>query len=107
MRISTQCQPVKLDGSGNGTGILNGPKPGQKWTITQVSVLCTGVAVPVFKYYKGTVNDGNFISGTFTGNQDTDSAPNIELFPGEYLTGVWTGGSSGAVGTFTVQGTID
>lgn len=106
MRISQSSTPVTFDASGNGTATILGPKPGYVWLITQVSVFATGVKVPSFKYYKGAVNDANFIAGTFVGNSDSDSDPRIYLYPGEFLTGVWGAGTVGAVGTMVIQGEI-
>jgi hypothetical protein len=107
-RLQLPAAITTLDGSGNGTVQFDGPRPGQTYTINQVSVFIpNSTKIPTFNYYHGAAVPQNFISGTVTGNQDTDSIPNTVLHPGEFLTGVWVGGTPGSVASMVVSGDVD
>ena len=99
---------VTLDGSGNGQVSIGPQIPGVSWTITGVAVLVNnGVAtnIPEFFLYNGAAQPGNFLSGSYTGNNDADSELNVILYPGQVLTGVWTGGDPGKTAVLSVTGT--
>jgi len=96
---------VTIDANGNGTVIINGPKPGQHVVVGRVQVQVTNsLRMSACNVYKGNANDYNIVSGTATGNRDTDDAPNVDLFPGEFLTAVWSLADPGAIASIYVTG---
>lgn len=97
---------VVLDASGNGTVTFGPQRPNTQWIVTHLSTsVSTHVLEPTLKVYRGTVNPGSFVSGTFAGSNDTDSDVNDPpLFPGEYYTAQWTGGDVGARATISFSG---
>lgn len=99
---------VTLDGSGNGTVRLGPSNSFQQWVPSNVAcAVSSNTAEPVFVCYNGTPSNANRIGGTYTGSNDSDSITDVVLYPGSYLTGVWTGGDAGAIATMTIQGTVN
>lgn len=91
-----------FDASGNLTLII-GPVPiGPSWEIRQISIRTTSVLQTLASTYIGVSNAGVFISNSFTGNADTDSAPNVTIKPGDSLCCVWSGGTPGSFATLTI-----
>jgi len=80
-----------------------GPTRGNtRWTITRVGVMTTtNTSEPTARVYHGGPGAASFITGTYTGSQDTDSAMSEELFTGDFLTVQWTGADVGATATAT------
>lgn len=98
---------VVLDGSGNGQVQLGPVVAGVSWQVTGEGVLVQPASLTVvslFKLYLGAVVAGNFLGGTYTGDNNSASIP-AALYPGQVLTGVWTGGNPGATATLTLSGT--
>ena len=96
---------VTLNGSGVGSVTFGPQRPNTRYVINTVSVIGpTMTSLAEARVYFGTAEQSNFISGTFVGNNDTDSAIDEELYPGEFLTVKWTGGDSGAQVTATFRG---
>jgi hypothetical protein len=80
------------------------------WRPTQVSVkTSTAVNSPTCNVYAGfKVSDQFFVDGTYTGEKaSTDSIGGQELWLGQFVWAVWTGGDPGAQATVTVTGTKD
>jgi hypothetical protein len=75
--------------------------------IDRISVAtATNKREPIARIYKGTINDGTLITGTYSGSNDTDDAiPNGQLWPGEYYTCQWTRGDSNITAIVTFSGT--
>jgi hypothetical protein len=101
---------VALDGSGLYTLRLNGNAL-YEIIVDQITVSLSQTVVAIQgKTYKNTVSPGNFISQTRTGYSDTDSQPNLSLYPGEGLLCVWGGlGVSpinGEQATISIRGVI-
>jgi len=94
-----------LSGSGAGT-VTYGPQvPGVIFDLTNVATITTStVNVPTFLTYQGPVSQGNFLGGTYDGNNDSCEIA-VTLYNGQVLTGTWTGGDPGAVATMSVFGT--
>lgn len=106
VRISDSVRTT-LDANGNGTVLYNGPKPGQLIVLGQLSIQVLGTKkVPTFKLYKGTVTDANFVAGSVTGHNDTNSFPDLQLHPGEFVTGQWLGADAGTQATLILFGTM-
>jgi hypothetical protein len=83
--------------------ITIGPIPmGPSWEIKQISIRSSSVLETTAATYIGVDASGVFISRSFTGNADTDSAPNVTLRPGDSVSCVWEGGTPGAVATLTI-----
>lgn len=98
---------VTLDANGNGIVTIPGPKPGQTILLAQVTVnVPTTLKIPKFSYYVGSALPPNLVSGSVTGNKDTDSTPNVLMYPGEFVTAVWTGGDPGAQATIVLNGVL-
>ncbi len=101
---------VTLDASGNGTARIGPAAHGVTWKPTVVAVrTSTSTLSPQCRIYAGDrVTDGNFIDGTFTGQQNsTDAIAGQVLLLGQYVFAVWVGGDIGAQATLTVTGTKD
>ena len=98
---------VTLDGSGNGTVVFGPQRPNTKWIVKGVSVqTSTTTLMPKANVYRGTVNPGTFITGTYDGGNDADNALNETLWPGEYISVRWTGGDPGAQATAAYRGDL-
>lgn len=96
---------VKLDGSGNGNVRLRPRSVRTTWNVGSVQVqTSTNVAEPTCNVYLGGPTGQN-LGGTYTGSNDTCSGLNAQLYPGQYLTAVWSGGDAGATATATAYGT--
>ena len=100
---------VVLDGSGNGQVTFGPDYPGTQWVIRTATVkVSSNTNEPTANIYRGTVNPGSAITGTYSGSQDTDSDINDNpLFPGEYYTCRWEGGDAGATATISFTGYQD
>lgn len=78
---------------------------GGTWIISNEAVsVSTQILQPVAKLYLGSVNDSNFIGGSYAGANDSN-ADQILLQQGTGLFCVWTGADVGAVATLTLTGT--
>lgn len=98
---------VVLDGSGNGQVQLGPVIAGVSWQVTGEGVLVQPASTTVvsqFKLYLGAAQPGNFLGGSYTGDNNSASIP-ATLYPGQVLTGVWSGGNPGATATMTLTGT--
>jgi hypothetical protein len=97
---------VKLSAAGGGQVQLGPQVPGVSWQPAGVACLVVPVSTTVvsqFLLYLGNPQAGNFIGGTYTGdNNSCGVAVNLEV--GQVLTGVWTGGNPLAIATMTVTG---
>lgn len=101
---------VILDSNGNGTAKVGPTGHGQVWHPQIVSVsTSTATKSPTCKLYAGhAATQQYFVDGTYTGEQNsTDAISGIDLWLGNYVFAVWTGGDAGAQGTVTVTGTKD
>lgn len=96
---------VTLDASGNGI-VSFGPSR-LPWVIERMSVrVSSNTNEPQANIYRGTVNPGSQISGTYSGSNDTDSqVSDNPLYPGEVYTCQWTGGDPGATAIISFSGT--
>jgi len=93
-----ESRQVTLDANGFGSAFISPQRHGEKYIITGVGTQGTSSVEPEFKVYEGGVDDGNFRTGTYTGNSDADNEfGGIELWAGEKLSVAWFGGSVGAV----------
>lgn len=98
---------VTLNGSGNGSVSLGPLVPGVSWQPVSVAVRVnptSNTVVSEFFLYNGIAVDSNFLGGSYTGDNNSAGLA-ITLWPGQILTGVWTGGNPGATATMTLYGT--
>lgn len=97
---------VTLNGSGEGSVTFGPSRPNTRWIINRYSVrVSSNTAEPTAIVYRGTINPGSQISGTYSGSNDTDSeVSDNPLFPGEFYTCHWTGGDAGATATISFSG---
>jgi len=98
---------VVLDGSGNGSVQLGPQIAGTSWQPAAAGVLVSPVSTSVvsqFKLYLGAAQPQNFIGGSYTGDSNSAGLA-VTLYPGQVLTGAWTGGNPGATATLTLSGT--
>lgn len=91
-----------LDANGNGTAFIANMR-GPQWDIVQIGIkISNAILIPTCTTYIGTNAAGVYISQTFTGDDDTDSFPNVTIKYGEAICAVWTGGDVGAQARMTV-----
>lgn len=104
MRALRDSRSVVLDANGYGA-VTFGPSR-DPWTIQRMSVsVSSNTSEPQANIYRGTVNPGTKISGTYSGSNDTDSqVSDNPLYPGETYTCEWTGGDAGATATISFSG---
>ena len=105
----TVSASVVLDGSGGGQVQLGPVVAGVSWQVTAEGVLvqpASSTVVSQFKLYLGGPQPGNFLGGTYTGDNNSASIA-ATLHPGQVLTGVWSGGNPGATATMALTGTQD
>lgn len=104
MQEVRDSRSVVLDGSGNGS-VTFGPDR-FPWIIQRVSVrVSSNTNEPQANIYRGSVNPGSFVSGTFSGTNDTDSNLNDGVLNiGEQYVCAWTGGDAGATATVSFYG---
>jgi len=94
-----------FDGNGNATSFVQVGGAREIWQIGYISVNSTSVnSVPTVKFYRGSIIEPNFVTGTFSGTLDVDSMPNIVLRQGERLWADWSQGDTGTLAVFTVTG---
>lgn len=101
---------VTLDGSGAGTVRIGPTSHGVVWKPTVASVrVSTATSSPRCRVYAGdAATDGNFVDGTYTGEQNsTSNIEGQEIRLGQYVFAVWTGGDVGAEATLSISGTKD
>src|SRR6185436_10832211 len=94
---------VTLDASGNGAVAFQAT--GSNIRITNRSVrVSTSVAQAIATTYKNQVGDNYRLDGTNSGSTGDNISNPIDLFDGETVIVVWTGGDPGAVATATFSG---
>jgi hypothetical protein len=98
---------VTLDAFGNGKVTLGPVNQFQVWYVTnEGTTVSSNVNEPTFRYYRSNgLSAGAFVAGSNQGSADSDDSP-VTLYPGQKLTGLWSGGDPGATATFTLQGTM-
>lgn len=98
---------VTLDANGQGIVTFGPGRPNTNWVVQRISVsVSSNVNEPTAKLYRGTINPGTLITGTYSGSNDTDSQiADNPLYPGEYYTCQWTGGDVGASASVSFGGT--
>lgn len=99
-RNKRQEVQVTIPASGTVTATFTVPI-GPSWEIKQISITSTSTLETTAKSYIGTNSAGIFISQSFTGNDDTDSQPNVTLRSGDSLAVVWENGTPGAIARLT------
>jgi hypothetical protein len=94
---------VVLDANGSGTVAFQ--PNGNNARITTLFVkVSTSVKQAAVTIYKGQVSDTNIVGNTNSGSTGAPAFGNIDLFDGETLYVVWTGGDVGATATATFVG---
>jgi len=102
---------VVLDASGNGTVQLSPNGSNEHWLPTLASVKASSATNEAScKIYIGqSINDSNFVSGTFTGSSGdaSDQVSGFDIWHrgNRYIFAVWAGGDVGATATLTLSGT--
>jgi hypothetical protein len=98
------------DGAGStvARGITGPTVFGTSWELDTVSVSTTSTALlsSVFSLYVNTESPSGFRGGTYSGDRDTDTSPNISAGNLDRLIFVWTGGTLGTWATGTLTGTV-
>jgi len=92
---------VTVPASGTVTALFTVPF-GPSWEVKQIGIKCDSTTETICNTYIGTNSAGVFISKSFTGNDDTDSQPNITLRSGDSICAVWESGSLNAIARLTV-----
>lgn len=97
---------MTLDTTGGGTLELGPPPAGEAWLIARLAVTTGGALVPEVRVYRNSARTENFVDGTSAGDADvSEYATPLRLSGGDVLVLVWTGGTAGARGSVTAQGT--
>lgn len=99
---------VVLDAAGAGTVKIGPYGPGEVWSPSSVSVLCSSnAAEAVCKVYVGPSASGRYFKDlTVNGSTgDSTSRCNLPVSKGSFIWAVWSGGDPGAVATVNVDGT--
>jgi hypothetical protein len=105
---------VVLNSSGNGQVSLGPTATGETWQVTSIAVATNQGANNVTNdaqcaiYLGAIATVGQLIDTTLTGSSgdQTDSAASVgDIFVGQVVTAVWTGGDTGASATMSIFGT--
>jgi hypothetical protein len=105
---------VTLNGSGNGQASVGPRNVRERWQIVNVAVATTQGAANVTNdaqcqiFYGNTSNLGQLIDTTLTGSSgdSTDAAASVgDIWQGQVITAVWTGGDANAVAVMSIFGT--
>lgn len=90
-------QEVTVTVPANGTVTATFTVPfGPSWEVKQITIDGNSALEPTCKTYIGINDSGIAISQSFTGNDDTDSQPNVTLRAGDSLAAVWANATPGA-----------
>jgi hypothetical protein len=97
---------VTLDANGYGVVTFGPGRPNTRWLVNRISVqVSSNTNEPTANVYRGTINPGTFITGTYSGSNDTDSqVSDNPLYPGEYYSVEWVGGDAGATAIVSFGG---
>lgn len=88
-----------------GTGTVSFQATDKPLRITNISVrVSTNVVEATAEVYKSQVGALYRLSGTFAGSSGDNNSDPIDLYPGERVYVVWTGGDVGAIATATFSG---
>lgn len=99
---------VILNAAGGGQLELRVPG-GQVWSLTRMTVSCTGPTspMPACYVYEGPAVDAYLFDATWTGALDvSDFGTPFALNDGDYLTFKWVGGTPGTFATARLVGTF-
>ena len=89
----------------NGNGAVSFQSNGNNARITNLMVkVTTSVKQAVCAIYRGQVADSNLVNLTNSGSTGAPATGAIDIFDGEQLFVVWTGGDAGATATATFTG---
>jgi hypothetical protein len=80
---------------------------GERWQLTHAVVSCTSTTDTQLRIYLDAVGARNLRDGSQNGGFDVaDWSPGLWVPPGRTLLARWTGATTGAYGTLTLQATI-
>lgn len=104
-----QTFTATANASGTATVVLGPSAAYTRWELTRYSVVAVqndpSVNV-VFTLYRGSQAQGNVIDYTVQGYGDTSAANDVNLTPGDYCTGVWSGLTPNSSASITINGSI-
>lgn len=100
--------PITLDSNGGGQVQCGPAQAFTRWKLTRYSVTSTQPTAgqTVFTLYRGDPNRKQVVDFTGQGWGDTSDGNDVNLKPGDYVTGVWVGGVAASVATLTIEGSI-
>jgi hypothetical protein len=102
---SFSAYPITVTLDGTGRGAVSFQATGSNLRITNISVRATSADnQAVATVYKGQIGDPYRLSGTNSGSTGDSISTPIDLFDGETVYVVWTGGDVGATATATFSG---
>jgi hypothetical protein len=93
-----------LSASGAGQVTLGPKRPNIRWRVRNLAVL-SDTGTPAARVYRGNASPPNLLAGTYSGGQDSTEL-DIELFPGQVLTVVWSDGTAGAYASASIYGEL-
>ena len=105
--VLNEAASVTLGFFGEGL-VTKGPtKTGTRWRIKIIATAVAGTQakVPIFKVYLGPPSDVNLLGGSFSGTQDSTDI-DVEIGPGQVITGQWLNGQPGDVATMSLYGEL-
>ncbi len=102
---------VVLDSNGNGTAEVGPSLPGEVWSPGSTSITCGGqiptTGTPTLFIYAGNgISNSTFIDSTYNVTGASSSMiSGKQLYPGQLVFAVWSGGPPDELATLAVNGT--
>jgi len=98
---------VTLDAAGRAQLSVGPSRAFETWEVSRVAVQTSGAIKPAVRLYWYSEVTTSFIDGTRSGNADVgEYSPPLHVTPGQSILAVWTGGSVGAIGSITFDGSV-
>lgn len=102
--VTLQKRSTPAAADGLCTIVLDQLDDNELWLIDHAVVSCTSSVFTTLRFYAAAVTDLNLLDGSSSGNFDVADWPNgLQLQPTSSLIVQWSGASTGAVGTLTLQ----
>lgn len=100
--VLQQSFTTTINASGTGSVTVGPAVAYTRWKIARYSVQAAPNAC-LFVLYRGDPAQKRILDNTPAGGNDTSGSNEITLYPGEYITGVWTNATPGATAIFTIE----
>jgi hypothetical protein len=109
--LNTSVNPQFISDGAGGTiaRAETGPQVfGTRWEIDSVAISTTSTELvsSIFNMFVGSDSPSGFRGGSYSGDKDVDSSPNIVLQNLDRLICIWTGGTLGSYATAVITGKV-